>query len=444
MTAAPATLSGRPNAQLRPGSIAVRPRLRITLTALTLFTLLASANLCTPLFPLLAAHFNSGSLGITLSFSSYVVALIVGLMLFRRVADRVNRRTVLVAALLLTAIATAASAVAPSLGWFSVARAVQGLSIACATGTASGALRILLPHNPAFAARLTLLSTSGGVALGPVIGGALSQGNAPLATPFLVVSIALFTLVPVILVSAPHQACRPVPAAGSFALADAPPHDQAGGVAGGFSPELTLSAGPPAIPSTTERAAVGRRTFWTAAMTGFLSFALFGFCLSLAPSHFAGIVGSDSRPVIGALAAVTLLSSALVQLVPWHGTWRIPTGLTVLTLGLIGFALAEYVGGTAWLIASGVLAGTGQGIAFQAAFTRATLAVPQDRHASTVSAIYTVTYLGSTAPVIGLGFLAEQVGLSLAVPAFALAAVAGAVTLAFCARGRGPQTQLAH
>lgn len=428
---------------LRPGSLIVRPRLRITLTALTLFTLLTSANLCTPLFPLLAAHFDSGSLGITLSFSSYVIALIIGLLLFRRVADLVNRRTVLVSALLLTAAATAVSAAAPSLGWFSVARAVQGVSIACATGTASGALRILLPHNPAFAARLTLLATSGGVALGPVVGGFLSIGQAPLVTPFLVVAAALAALVPVILISAPHQACRPVPAAATFALADAPPHEPRDGAAG-FSRERMH----PETPSRTAPGArhfkTNKRPFWLAATTGFLSFAVFGFCLSLAPSHFAFIVGSDARPVIGALAAVTLGSSASVQLVPWRGSWRMPTGLTVLAIGLIGFALAEPMGGAPWLIVSGILAGAGQGIAFQAAFTRATLAVPQEHHASTVSAIYTLTYLGSTVPVIGLGFLAEQLGLSIAVPIFAIVAALGSLTLAVCARDRGPRTQLIH
>lgn len=121
-----------------------------------------------------------------------------------------------------------------------------------------------------------------------------------------------------------------------------------------------------------------------------------------------------------------------------------PTGLSALAIGLVGFALAEQVGGAPWLIASGMLAGAGQGIAFQAAFTRATLAVPQAHHASTVSAIYTVTYLGSTLPVIGLGFFAEQFGLSVAVPIFASIAAVGSLTLAVFARDRGGRVLLAH
>lgn len=386
-------------------SLAVRPRIRITLTVLTLFTLLASANLCTPLFPLLASRFDTGPVGITLAFSSYVVALIIGLLLFRRVADLLNRRTVLLTALALTAVATAASAVAPSLGWFGAARAVQGIAIACATGTASGALRILLPRNAPLAARLTLLATSGGVALGPVIGALLSLGPDPVAIPFLAVAVALAALIPIILLTTPHAVCRPIVASATSATS-----------ATGGSP------------------AHSRRSFWIAAMTGFLSFAVFGFCLSLAPSHFAAIAGTDARPIIGALATVTLASSAAVQLIPWRGSWRVPVGLLALALGLLGFAAADRVGGLLWLVTSGVLAGAGQGIAFQAAFTRAALAVPPEQHASRVTAIYTVTYLGSTVPVVGLGVLAETVGLSAAVSGFAVCAALGALVLAGAAR----------
>lgn len=392
----------------------IRPRMRITLTALTLFTLLVSANLSTPLFSLFAQRFNTGSFGITLAFSSYVLALIVGLMLFRRVADTVNRRTILVAALLTAALATAAFAVAPNLGWFSVARAVQGIAIACATGTASGALRILLPQKPELAARLTLLATSGGVALGPVIGGTLSLTSAPLVFPYLVVAAALFALVPAILTIAPHFACQPAPLPAQLALADAPQQAEHGVQ--------------PAPPNSVQ----AKRAFWTASAIGFLSFAVFGFCLSLAPSHFAAIVGSDSRLVIGALAAVTLGASAAVQLLPLRGGWRMPVGLVLLALGLLGFAIP--VGGVLWLVATGLIAGVGQGLAFQAAFTRAIAIVPPQRHASTVSGIYTVTYLGSTLPVLGLGVLAEQLSLATAVTVFAILAAAASLLLAWITR----------
>ncbi|WP_010154673.1 MFS transporter, partial [Leucobacter chromiiresistens] len=139
---APAAAAPAPAARAPEASTAVlhRPRARVALTSLALFALLVSANLSTPLFPLLETQLGTGSLGISIAFSSYVLSLIAGLILFRRIADRVNRRTVLIAALAAAALATAALAYAPTLGWFCVARAVQGIAVACATGTGSGAL----------------------------------------------------------------------------------------------------------------------------------------------------------------------------------------------------------------------------------------------------------------------------------------------------------------
>ena len=396
----------------------VRPRARAALTALTLFTLLVSANLTTPLFPLLERTLDFGPLGTTLAFSSYVLSLIVGLLVFRRFADTANRRTVLVSALALTALGTAALAVAPNLGWFCVARAAQGVAIACATGTASGALRVLLPGRAALVGRLTLLASSGGVACGPIIGGLLSQSAAPLMTPFLTLALALAALIPAILLTAPHELCRPDTGPLTIALADAPPRVARSERRAGRQSPAAL------------------RAFRLAAATGFLSFTVFGFCLSLAPSHFAGIVGTDSRPAIGLLAALTLGASALTQLAPLRGAWRLPLGLGALALALLGLAAAGPLASPGLLVSSALLAGVGQGIAFQAAFTAATAAVDPRHHASTVSAIYTVTYLGSALPVIGLGLLAERLGLGLAVTVFAIATALACAALGAAALRR--------
>lgn len=396
----------------------VRPRTRIALTALTLFTLLVSANLATPLFPLLELRLHISALGTTLAFSSYVLSLIVGLIVLRRFADTVNRRTVLVTALAVTALGTLALAFAPSLGWFCLARAAQGAAIACATGTASGALRALLPERPALVGRLTLLASSGGVAAGPIIGGALSQGAAPLTTPFVTLAIALATLIPAILLIAPHELCRPTRTPAPIALADAPPR----------VPRLDRRRG--------RQSPAALRAFRVAAATGFLSFTVFGFCLSLAPSYFADLVGTDSRPLVGLLAALTLGASALTQLLPLRGTWRLPVGLGTLALALLGIAAAGALGSPAVLVVASLLAGVGQGTAFQAAFTAATAAVDPDHHASTVSAIYTVTYLGSALPVLALGLLAERLGLASAVTVFALATALACAVLAVAARRR--------
>ena len=67
-----------------------------------------------------------------------------------------------------------------------------------------------------------------------------------------------------------------------------------------------------------------RGAFWLASSVGFLSFTVFGFCLSLAPGYFAQIVHADSRPLIGLLAGLTLGSSALSQLLAVRGRFVVP------------------------------------------------------------------------------------------------------------------------
>ncbi len=412
-----------PRTDIAGPTVQVRPKIRVALTALTLFTLLVSANLATPLFPLLEQRLGISAFGTTLAFSSYVISLIVGLVIFRRFADTVNRRTVLVTALAVTALGTAGLAFAPDLGWFCVARAAQGAAIACATGTGSGALRALLPGRPALVGRLTLLATSGGVAAGPIIGGLLSQGAAPLITPFMVLAAALLILIPAILILAPHELCRPERLPRGIALPDAPPRVARDDRADSRAARSTPTA---------------LRAFRVAAATGFLSFAVFGFTLSLAPSFFADVLHTDSRPLIGLLAALTLGASALTQLAPLRGAWRIPTGLGVLALALGLFAVAAPLGSPWLLVVASLAAGIGQGIAFQAAFTAATSAVEPARHASTVSAIYTVTYLGSAVPVLALGYLVERLGIAPAVTVFALVVAAASAALAVVA-ARSPR-----
>lgn len=414
---APHALAARP---LAPAVTTARPRIRVALTALTLASLLVAANLSTPLYPLLEQRLGIDAFGITIAFSSYVLSMLAGLILFRRLADRLNRRTVLVSALAVGALATLGLALAPTLAWFCAARAAQGLAIAAATGTASSAFRVLLSGRPRTAGRLTLLASSGGVALGPVLGGALSEAGAPLRTPFVALALLLALVAPVILAVVPHGACRAEDAVPLSA-------DPRGRRRRSGARERGGERGTPRNGERgTEQRAVRR-----AAGIGFLSFALFGFCLSLAPSAFAALLPVESRTAVGLLAALTLLASASVQLIPVHGDRREPVGLSLLAVGILLLGLAPLTGRLELVIAGAITAGIGQGLAFQSAFGRAVAAVPPARHGATVSAIYTVTYLGSAVPVLALGFAAARVGLPIAVLGFA-ALVALAAVLTAC------------
>ncbi|MCU1574021.1 MAG: transporter [Micrococcaceae bacterium] len=385
---------------------------RLVLAGVVIFTLLVGANLATPLYALLQAQLGLGPLAITVAFSSYVLALISGLLLFGHWSDHIGRRAALLLAVITGLCGGIVFGTADSLAGLCAGRALQGLAVALATGASSAALRDLLPTRPEWASRFTLLSSAGGVAAGPVLGGLLSLLPDPTRTPFLAHTAVLATLLVPLFVLKARPAVRPsVPGA---ALTSLKPR------------RLAVSR-------------EARGSFWMAASVGFLSFAVFGFCLSLAPGYFASIVHANSRPLVGLLAALTLASSALSQLLPVRGRFLVPAGLAVLGCSLVLLAVAGTVQSPWLLVLACLTAGAGQGVAFRVVFNEVAGKVEPAKHAQIISAVYVITYLGSALPVLGLGAAAGSFGLPTAVLAFVAPAATACLALAALAlrRGRG-------
>ncbi|MET4058526.1 putative MFS family arabinose efflux permease [Arthrobacter sp. UYP6] len=376
----------------REWDAARRPRLLLTLAVMT--TLLVGANLATPLYPLLGDRLGMTHFGVTLAFAAYVMVLVAGLLLVGHWSDFIGRRAALVLAGVVSLLGGVLFGTATGMGALIAGRALQGASVALATGASSAALRELLPHRPEWATRFTLLVSAGGVAAGPVIGGLLSLLPAPTLTPFLIHSAVLAALlVPLCLLKA-----RPAIAA--------PPYGR------------VLKALRPRRLAVSQRA---RPQFWMASLTGFLSFAVFGFYLSLAPTYFAGIAGTSARPVVGLLAALALAASAVSQLTGVRGRWVVPAGLALMGTGVALIPAAGAAGSVSLLVVASVAAGFGQGMAFRAVFNDVAASVEAAQHAQIISTVYVITYLGSALPVLGLGAAGALWGLSVAVAWFAAA-----------------------
>ncbi|WP_087874391.1 MFS transporter [Arthrobacter globiformis] len=376
---------------------------RLAMAGVVIFTLLVGANLATPLYPLLQVRLGIGSLGITVAFAAYVLALVATLMLAGHWSDHIGRRAALLLAVLTGLAGGLVFANAGSLAGLCGGRALQGVAVALATGASSAALRELLPERPEWASRFTLLASAGGVAAGPAIGGILSLLPSSTTTPYLIHSLVLAALlVPLYLLRA-RPAIKP---------ADGP---------------RPMKALAPRRPTVSREA---RGAFWLAAAVGFLSFAVFGFCLSLAPAYFAKILDTDSRPLIGLLAGLTLGASALSQLVAVRSRFALPAGLAVLG-GAVALIAVAAAAGNPWLLAAASLAaGAGQGVAFRTVFNDVAGKVEAARHAQIISTVYVITYLGSAVPVIGLGLATAAYGLDAAVAGFVTACAAAAGLLA--------------
>jgi MFS family permease len=375
---------------------------RLVISGAVIFMLLVGANLATPLYPLLQANLGLSSLEVTAAFASYVLALVGTLLLAGHWSDHIGRRAALLVAVLTGLAGGWIFSDAGTLAALCAGRALQGAAVALATGASAAALRELLPSRPEWASRFTLLASSGGVAAGPVIGGLLSLLPGATTAPYVVHSLLLAgLLVPLYLIRARPAIMVPAVSRPLHALA-------------------------PRRPSVSRQA---RGAFWLASGVGFLSFAVFGFSLSLAPGYFAQVLGTDSRPLIGVLAGLPLGASALSQLVTVRGRLTVPAGLAVLGVSVMLLGAAGAWHSPLLLVAAAVSAGVGQGLAFRTVFNEVAGRVEPARHAQIISTVYVITYLGSAVPVLGLGWASAVFGMAAAVQGFVLLCGTAALAL---------------
>ena len=397
-----------PRERLRLGSLSRWNALRgvrVGLTVAVLLFLLIGANLATPLYPALQARLGLTPVDTTVLFTVYVFALVPVLAAVGHWSDQLGRRALVLPAVALAAAGDLVFASAGNLGELALGRAVQGVAVGLATAAAGAALADLLPDRPSVAAKLTLAASAGGVALGPLLGAALASGRDPVVTPFLLHAISLLAL------------CVPL-----ALLHPRSPGSEA-------APRAAVTRGT-LRPRSLSLPRQGRGVFLLAAATGFVSYAVFGVYLSLAPSYAASLLHTRA-PLAGAgVAALLLGSSAAAQLLarPTRSRAVPALGMSGLALGLGLVVLAGYGHVPALLFAGSVLAGASQGLAFRALFTRASAALEPAARASQLSTLWVVVYLGSSLPIIGVGFLARAYGI---LPAFAtFAAIAATACLA--------------
>jgi EmrB/QacA subfamily drug resistance transporter len=127
--------------------------------------------------------------------NAYNLSFAVLLMTGAALGDRVGRRRMFVAGLGLFTAASAACAVAPTIGWLIAARTVQGAGAALVMPLAMVLLSVAFPREERGKA-LGIFSSLTGLALlsGPVVGGAIAQGIAWQWIFWLNVPIGLITI----------------------------------------------------------------------------------------------------------------------------------------------------------------------------------------------------------------------------------------------------------
>lgn len=127
--------------------------------------------------PAIGRHFGVGSDAVTWLVLAYLLALTAFILLFGRLADRVGRRRLYLAGMLLITLASIAGAFAPSIGFMVAMRAVQGIGGAAILANTTALLTESFPSSSlsvGLSLNLTVVSTA--TLLAPVLSGALVQG----------------------------------------------------------------------------------------------------------------------------------------------------------------------------------------------------------------------------------------------------------------------------
>lgn len=385
---------------------------RIVLAALSIGLLPLGTNLMTPLFPVFQERMLLGNGAVTAAFVAYVLPVVIGLPLLGHWSEYMGRRVVLVASLALGILAATVLLFASGLPGLLGGRALHGLAVALSFGAGAAALRDLLPGEPSLCARIILLASVGGGAAGPLVGGWLSELGDPVGAPF---SVYLMTMVVVVVLLAAVKAYPP-------ALAP-PPR----GFLGSLRPPR------PYLPRPTFR------MFFLTSSVGFLSFAVFGFFLSVAPAFYAPMLGG-SRIMGGLLGALVLGGSACAQLLPVRGRHKAAISLVVMMIGLVLIVVAQLQQLAGLLLIAATLTGLSQGVGFRTLFAALNSALSMDTAAQTMSLMYVITYLGSAIPVLGLGLAMDFWGATSSVNAFLLGAAGVAVIFAALCTFRRPST----
>ncbi|THA82278.1 MFS transporter [Streptomyces sp. A0592] len=344
---------------------------------------MAGTTLPTPLYGLYQEKFGFSELVVTVVYAVYAFGVIGVLLLAGNASDAVGRRPVLLAGLGFSAASAVCFLCATAMGWLYAGRLLSGLSAGLFTGAATVYVMELAP--PGGASRATFVATAanmGGLGCGPLLAGVLAQyAPWPLYLPFAV-----------------HLFLVAVSAAVLLGLDETVRERR---------PLSTVRPQRPGVPPQV------RSVFGPAAIAAFVGFALFGVFTSVSPAFLADSLDVHNRAVSGLVVALAFFASTAGQLAVGRvGVERsLPLGCAGLLAGLALLAGALVWDLLALVVASALVGGVGQGLAFRGALSAVAGASPPDRRAAVVSTLFVVAYAGISVPVIGVGLLVEPVGL---------------------------------
>lgn len=343
---------------------------------------LAASAAPSPLYGVYQADWQFSTITLTLVYAVYCVGVLGALLVAGSISDDIGRRPVLATALSGLVLSTIVFALAESVVWLFVARALQGVSTGIALGAAGAALIDLHPRGDARRVGLVNGTVSGaGMGLGSFIAAALVQyGPAPRVTPFVLLGV-LFTIALVATLLLPE-----------------PVRDRR-------RPSLRLQV--PRIPPAV------RGPFTLSALAVLASWSIGGIYLSLGPRLAAEMLHTDNH-MAGGIAILALTIPGVVTQLIWHEAdpHRLASiGAAVLGFGMALIVLSLSTHSAAFFVGASAITGAGWGVAFLGALRSLTVVIPPQHRAEVMSAFYVVAYASLAVPAIVAGFVVTHISI---------------------------------
>ena len=354
-------------------------------------------------YPLYAARWHLTTTVTTGMFAVYPVAVVLTLLLFGNLSDRIGRRAAILAGVASSLLGVGLFAFAPGVGWLYAGRAFMGIGVGLSASPATAALvEFSAPGQQARANVVATAATAFGLGMATLAGGALIQyAPWPLHLNF----IALFAVLAGVLAAAWF-----LPRPGAAERVAAP----------------RWRPGTLTVPRSIAR------VFATAATAVTAGYVLGALMLSLGSQVARDLIGSGNALVQGAVLAlfalVTGVTAVFAKRLPGALAVQLGGATTAAALALLLVAAFRHAL-LPFLLASG-LAGAGYSLLFLGGLTLVNAHAPPAHRAGTLSTIYLIGYLAMGATALALGAVATRWGLRVAIeigaPGIAALALAAA------------------
>ncbi|WP_052114416.1 MFS transporter [Pseudomonas saudiphocaensis] len=365
--------------------------------------------LISPLYPLYQEAWQLRTSDISLIYILYMLGALSGLLFMGRLSDTLGFRTVMLLGLLLGWGGTLLTTLAWDLTSLNTGRFAVGLSSSLIVTSATvGLMQISRPDNAQWVSMMTSFLLAFGFGLGPLTGGVIGQWLPyPLVVTYiptlLLCLLGIYALLRIEL--APHVP----PASGTLGWRT-------------FLPRLTGTSRADAWP------------FILTCACPFFAFGMFGLYASLSPLFLEKMLPWHGPVVSGTAIGVILLASAVTQLacarlpVRWCGS-----------LGLLAVVISNallvlnFRAGSSLIFSLGVSAtALAHGLCLLGGISMVNRIASPAQRSGLISTYLVCGYVGSIAPLFGVGWIADHYGLQTAITLFCCTVIVLATPLAWC------------